>query len=62
VQGEGVVARELTAKVLMKRIALTGNVMSDNFGPSMVVHSAELVKEDVASEAAKLLEEVEGSL
>jgi len=62
VQGEGVVARELTAKVLMKRIALTGNVISDNFGPSMVVHSAELVKEDVASEAAKLLEEVEGSL
>ena len=61
-QGEGVVARDLTAKVLMRTISLTGNVMSDNFGPSMIVQSAELVSGDLEGEAAKLLADVEGSL
>ena len=61
-QGEGVVARELTEKVLMKRITLTGNVMSDNFGPNMIVHSVDIVSEDVEAEAEKLLAEVEASL
>ena len=61
-QGEGVVSRELASKVLMKRIALSGNVMSDDFGPSMIVQSAEIVSADVEAEASKLLAEVEGSL
>jgi len=61
-QGEGVVARDLTARVLMKRVVITGNVMSDNFGPNMIVHSVDIVSEDVEAEAEKLLAEVEGSL
>ncbi len=61
-QGEGVVAREMASKVLMKRVRVTGNVMSDNFGPSMIVKGASRVEVDVESEAAKLLDEVEASI
>ncbi len=61
-QGEGVVAREVAGKILMKRISITGNVMSDDYGPSMIVKSASVLDVDVVSEANKLLDEVEGSL
>ena len=61
-QGEGVVAREVAGKILMKRISITGNVMSDDYGPSMIVKSASVLDMDVVSEANKLLDEVEGSL
>ena len=61
-QGEGVVAREMASKVLMKRVRVNGNVMSDKFGPSMIVKGASRVEVDVESEAAKLLDEVEASI
>ena len=61
-QGEGVVAREVAGKILMKGISITGNVMSDDYGPSMIVKSASVLDVDVVSEANKLLDEVEGSL
>ena len=61
-QGEGVVAREVAGKILMKRISITGNVMSDDYGPSMIVKSSSVLDVDVVSEANKLLDEVEGSL
>lgn len=62
VQGEGIVGREMAGKALMKRVRITGNVMSDNFGPSMIVKKMDTVEVDLEGEAAKLLEEVEASL
>lgn len=61
-QGEAVVARELMGKILMHRIAVTGNVMSDDFGPSMIVKKAEDIKVDIEAEAEKLLSEVEAAI
>ena len=61
-KGEGVVAREIMGRILMHRVAITGNVMSDDFGPSMIVRSAEAVEVDVEGEAAKLLDEVEAAI
>ena len=46
-QGEGVVGREMAGKILMKRVRISGNVMSDNFGPSMIVKSASVVEVDL---------------
>ena len=62
VQGEGIVGREMAGKALMKRVRITGNGMSDNFGPSMIVKKMDTVEVDLEGEAAKLLEEVEASL
>jgi len=62
VKGEAVVGREITSKILMKRVTVTGNVMSDDYGPSIIVKSADLVKIDVEAEASKLLEEVEAAI
>ena len=62
VKGEAVVNREITGKILMKRIRLTGNVMTDDFGPSIIVKSAEKVNVDLEKEANKLLDEVEATL
>ncbi len=61
-RGEGIVAREMMGRILMRRITITGNVMSDDFGPSMIVRSAAPVEVDLESEAEKLLEEVEAAL
>ncbi len=62
IKGEAVVGREITGKILMKRISVTGNVMSDDYGPSMIVKSAELVSVDIESEATALLDEVEAAI
>ncbi len=62
VQGEGAVGREIMGKILMKRIRITGNVMSDDYGPSMIVRSADKVDVDIEGEANKLLDEVEAAL
>lgn len=61
-QGEGIVAREMASRVLMKRVSITGNVMSDDYGPSMIVRAAETVAVDIEAEAAKLLTEVEEAI
>jgi replication factor A1 len=61
-KGEGVVGREITGKILMKRISVTGNVMSDDYGPSIIVKSADCVKIDLEEEAGKLLDEVEAAI
>ena len=61
-QGEGIVAREMASRVLMKRVSITGNVMSDDYGPSMIVRAAETVAVDIEDEAAKLLTEVEEAI
>ena len=62
VQGEGVVGREMTSKILMKRIRVVGNVMSDDYGPSIIVKSAETVGVNIEAEANKLLDEVEATI
>ena len=49
-------------KILLRRVRITGNVMSDDFGPSMIVRSASDVEVDVQGEAEKLLSEVEAAL
>ncbi|MGE4375593.1 MAG: hypothetical protein AB7D01_07830, partial [Methanoculleus sp.] len=56
------VERELAKTMLIRKLSLTGNVMSDDYGPMMIVRAAEVVKEDVTAEAEKLLSEVEASL
>lgn len=61
-RGEGVVARELMGRILLRRVRITGNVMSDDYGPSMIVRSASTVEVDVQAEAEKLLEEVEAAI
>ncbi len=61
-RGEGVVIRELMGKILLRRVRITGNVMSDDYGPSMIVRSASDVEVDVQGEAEKLLGEVEAAL
>ncbi|MBP5685118.1 MAG: single-stranded DNA-binding protein, partial [Candidatus Methanomethylophilaceae archaeon] len=62
VKGEAVVGREITSKILMKRVKVTGNVMSDDYGPSMIVKSASLEKIDLQGEANKLHDEVEAAI
>ena len=61
-KGEGTVARELMGKILMQRISITGNVMSDDYGPNMIVKKTEAMKVDLEAEAEKLLEEVEAAI
>ena len=61
-KGEGVVARELMGRILMHRITITGNVMSDDYGPNMIVRSADNVEVNIEEEAEKLLAEVEAAI
>ena len=56
------VVRELMGKILLRRIRITGNVMSDDYGPSMIVRSASDVEVDIPAEAEKLLSEVEAAI
>lgn len=57
-----IVATEMTQLIIMKRLTVIGNVMSDDYGPMMIVRSAEVDNVDVMAEAEKLYEEVEGAL
>ena len=41
---------------------MTGNVLSDEYGPMMIVSDAELIQEDVTAKAEKLLKTVEESI
>lgn len=61
-RGEGVVAREMATKILMKRVSATGNVMSDDYGPSMIVKTATHLETDIQAEANALLDELEATL
>jgi len=62
IKGEGAVGREISSKVMMKRVEVTGNVMSDDYGPSIIVKTAKKSDVDVVAEAEALLKEVEASL
>ncbi|MFA6805409.1 MAG: single-stranded DNA-binding protein [Candidatus Methanomethylophilaceae archaeon] len=56
------VSREMAQMMIMKRITVRGNVMSDEYGPMMIVHDAEIDTVDVTAEAEKLYKELEGAL
>ncbi|MDR3205643.1 MAG: single-stranded DNA-binding protein [Candidatus Methanoplasma sp.] len=57
-----IVAREMAPKIIMKRITVTGNVLSDEYGPMMIVKKVEEAKVDVKGEAERLFKEVEAAL
>ncbi len=61
-RGSEIVLEDLTNKILIKRVMIRGNVMSDDYGPMMVVREAEMMSTDVASEAKELLKDVEAAL
>jgi replication factor A1 len=61
-QGEGAVARELTSRVLMKRVSVNGNAMSDDFGPSIIIKGVKTVTTDIVSEANELLAQMEEAI
>ncbi len=56
------VSREMAKVIIMKRITIKGNVLSDDYGPMMIVKETSIDKVDVSSEAKKLYEDVEGAL
>lgn len=56
------VSREIAQMIIMKRITIKGNVMSDDYGPMMIVKEASIDHVDVVAEAKKLYEEMEGAL
>ncbi len=53
---------EMAQKIIIKRVSMTGNVLSDEYGPMMIVSEAEMIEEDVIAEAEKLLKTVEESI
>ena len=56
------IGRKMAESIIMRKLKVTGNVMSDDFGPSMVVQRHEVVACDVVAEAEKLYGEVEAAL
>ena len=56
------VAREMAGLIIMRKMTVTGNVLSDDFGPMMIVNSADLEIVNVTTEAEKLYKEVEDAL
>jgi len=62
-RGDGeMVARSMAEVMMMKRVSITGNVMSDEYGPMMIVRRAREERVDIEAEAGKLLDAVEGAL
>jgi len=57
-----IVAREMAGLVIMKKMTMTGNVMSDDYGPMMIVTDVKVEKVNVAAEAEELFKEVEAAL
>ncbi|MCL2031765.1 MAG: single-stranded DNA-binding protein [Methanomassiliicoccaceae archaeon] len=57
-----IVAREMAELIIMRKMTVTGNVMSDDFGPMMIVSNARVENVDVTAEAEKLYSEVEAAL
>ena len=56
------VARMIEERILIKDVTVTGNVMSDEYGPMMIVRNIVLNDADLTAKAEKLLDIVEGSL
>ncbi|MCL1905325.1 MAG: single-stranded DNA-binding protein [Methanomassiliicoccaceae archaeon] len=56
------VYRKIEEKILVMNVAAVGNVLSDEYGPMMIVRTIEKAVKDVQKEAKELLDKVEGSL
>jgi len=57
-----VVTKMIEEKILIKDISVTGNVMTDEYGPMMIVRTISFNESNVTEKAEKLLDLVEGSL
>ena len=57
-----VVSREMAGLIIMKRMTVSGNVLSDDYGPMMIVNDASIEDVDVEEEAERLYKEVEAAL
>jgi len=57
-----IVAREIAGLVIMRKMTISGNVMSDDYGPMMIANSAKIEAVDVIAEAEKLYNDVEAAL
>jgi len=57
-----IVSREIAGLVIMRKMTITGNVLSDDYGPMMIVSGASIEAVDVAAEAEELYNEVEEAL
>jgi replication factor A1 len=56
------VCRLMDDKVLAMNVTATGNVLSDEYGPMMIVREMEKITVDIKKEAEELMVKVEGSL
>ena len=56
--GEPSVAKELASRILFKQVKLRGNVMSDEYGPSIIVRSAEIASDDQEKRANELCDKI----
>ena len=57
-----IVSREMAGLIIMRKMTVTGNVLSDDYGPMMIVSGAKIEAVDVAAEAEALYNEVEAAL
>jgi replication factor A1 len=57
-----IVSREIAKLVIMKKLTITGNVLSDEYGPMMIVKGVSVDKVDVVAEAEKLYNSLEAAL
>ncbi|MDR0508346.1 MAG: single-stranded DNA-binding protein [Candidatus Methanoplasma sp.] len=57
-----VVSREMAGLIIMRKMTITGNVLSDDYGPMMIVSSAKIEPVNTIAEAEKLYKEVEAAL
>ena len=56
------VAKDMAQMIIMKRVSVSGNVMSDDYGPMMIVKSATVKETDTVAEAEELYGKVEAAL
>ena len=57
-----IVSREVAQLMIMKKITVGGNVLSDDYGPMMIVREVKLENVDILQEAEELYEELEAAL
>jgi replication factor A1 len=57
-----IVAREMAGLIIMRKMTITGNVVSDDYGPTMIVNDIKMENVDTAAEAEELYKEVEAAL
>jgi len=56
------IAKEIAQIMIMKKVTVNGNVLSDDYGPMMIVEEAQIENTDVLKEAEELYNELEAAL